>query len=1332
MSVRDLLRRSGRALWRLLLWTLLVLVVVTLPILVMLGTDTGSRWLLEQGLGMQKALVFQVKSGSLLTGMELHEVRLHTRKTDLYIRHVLARWSLVSLLRGEVDITHLQAEGVTLTFTSPPSRDPVRLPRLILPVTLNIHSLVIRDALVQKRGKEWPVAWIAARGRWEGANVYVQRLQAREPLYGVLDLHGRIRLLGGYPLQASGQLSPRWLTEKGWKALQVKLTGEVASLDVQADSSGNYVANLAGNVQPLLPDIPYRATLDWSDLNFPWWSDQSIQSKSGQLQVLGDKNGLRSQGQMQMTTRHSPPGQYRWQLQTDWQEAKLETFVFNGLGGEINAKGRVSWRSGLGWDLSATLNRIDASRHWPVTHSVLPVLTGTLISKGVNGRKQSAVDVHLQLANGERWTLKDAADGVLWSASTKHKLSATWAFVKRQVPGVRTLQSDAGKAQLTGNREAYELDFEAGMTTEVFPSGIWTGRVRERGRQLLVERLDYEGDAGRLQAHGSVDYRKGLSWQGVATLENFNTGWVRPEWYGQFSGHLAGSGRWDKQAHEANFESIDLDGQLRDQPITLTGPLQLSFPQGHWPRVYSTGFSAQWGGNFLYLKGGLSESWDANAEVVVADASTLDPRLRGRLNGNLQITGAERSPDIKVDLTADHPGFGAYSARTAYVKGNLAELGAAPGHLEAGLSGMTNSSGAELGNLQVVAEGGLAEHQVSWVAEGSPVGFTGLMTGQFDQKQGRWSGFWQQGQVETEDMIWALAQPTALEWLNPTRQLRMAHHCWQSEPASLCASEEVLIGPEGNVAFQLKGMQAERLSGLLPEGLVWLGAIDGDVQGSWLAGQSPIANASLETTGGEFRLARDDSEPLVLGYERLALKLDADQDSVRAHAQIDSTDLGQGFLDAAINPYAEGHPLTGDVALRNMRLEILQPFLPALSVLTGRVSAEGRLDGVLAKPRFWGEVQLDDGRFAIRNSPVIVDEMSARIDVLGDKADISGQLKSGSGGATLTGQGDWTGEPRLELALKGDRFSLRQEPQLIAEISPDLYLVLVPGQLTLNGTVRVPYARINLKSVPARTVSLSPDVEIIETEEGQLRARIARKSKGIAIYADVELALGDDVFFNGYGVIGGLNGGMRLRQSPQRGLEAVGEIGLDKESRYEAYGQKLKVRHGQLVFAGNITQPGIDAEAIKEVDDKIVGISVQGRANAPEATLFSEPAMAQEEMLSYLILGRPLASRSQGNNDAMLAAAAIKLGARGGQGLTSGIGNVLGVQDLSLDADGSGDDTQVKVSGYLSPDLYLSYGVGVFTPVNKVTLRYQIRPKLYLEAVSSLENAIDLFYNFRF
>ena len=182
----------------------------------------------------------------------------------------------------------------------------------------------------------------------------------------------------------------------------------------------------------------------------------------------------------------------------------------------------------------------------------------------------------------------------------------------------------------------------------------------------------------------------------------------------------------------------------------------------------------------------------------------------------------------------------------------------------------------------------------------------------------------------------------------------------------------------------------------------------------------------------------------------------------------------------------------------------------------------------------------------------------------------------------------------------------------------------------------------------------------------------------------------------------------------------------------------MQIRRGNLLFAGSIAQPAVDIEAIKEIDSKVVGVRVEGRANAPTLTLFADSAMTQDEMLGYLLLGRPLYQEGQlnlgggGNDSALLASAALSFGIKGGQGIAGDIGNAIGVKNVTLDAEGSGDDTRFTVSGYLSPRLYLRYGVGVFTPVNKVTLRYKLNQNLYLEAVSSLESALDLFYNFKF
>lgn len=1334
--LRDVVARMCRLFGRLLLWCLLLLVLISLPVLGMLGSETGSRWLLERGLGMQRMLTLEVRGGTLLTGMDLTEVRVHTRKSDLYIRRVLARWSLLQLLRGEIDILDLQAEGVTLTLTSPPSRQPVRLPRLILPLALDIHRIELKDVRLRKRGSEWPVAHIVAKGYWRGATVIVDRIQAQEPRYGGLALAGEIRLLGGYPLQASGQLSPRWLTEKGGLPLQVSLSGEIAHLGIKAASRGHYHADLVGTVRPLLPDIPYNAQINWSDLSFPWFASYKLESGKGQLKVIGSKSGLRSQGGMELRTKYTPSASYQWELDTDWQRAKFESLKINGLGGEIKAEGEVAWQPGLSWNFASELSRVDLASYWPVSRSVLPRLDGTVVTSGHSAGRGSGVDIAVQLAGGERWVLSDKTDGVLWAPSSRHKAAISWKNVTRPVPAMEFVRSNEGRLLFEGRRDSYKADFSAGMTTGVIPSGTWRGQLTGSGPRMTVDTLSYAGDAGGMQAGGEVDFSEGVAWQGAVVLDEFQSGWILPDWPGQYSGSLSGQAIWSPRRREISLGDVNIFGQLRDQPLRLDGPIRMKMLEHAWPRVSSTGFKADWAGNSAVLDGGLQEQWSAGVSLDLMNASALVPGLQGRIQGHMALTGSERTPDIMLDLSATEGAYAGYALKSARLEAVIPEFGDAHSDISLQIIGATNEKGLALGNLSFTAKGVVRDHQLELALDGAPLSMTAQLAGSLDLQTGNWEGTWQMGQASLGDMQWQLSAPMNLAWLNLPRELRVDGHCWQSMPASFCATEPVVVGPNGRVVLHLKDFETVRLAAFMPEGLSWLAAVEGNVTAEWRQGQAPVAHALLRTGSGEVRLAKDEGEPLSLRYDQLSVALQADASAVSSTVTLASADLGNARLDATINPFAEGRPVTGEVALSGLRLELLQPFLPGLSQLTGLVSADGRLDGSLARPRYWGSVQLKEGKLALRNAPLSVDDMSAWVDVQGDSAEFSGQLRSGEGEASLTGQADWSDQIRVSLGLQGSRFAIRQEPEIMAELNPDLKIEYRPGLLGLTGTVAVPYARINLKKLPERSVGLSPDVRVLESADGRLRASAAGRGQTIAINADVELALGDDVFFNGFGVIGALNGGVHLRQSAQRGLEAYGELGLDKEARYEAYGQKLKVRSGRLVFAGNISQPAIDAEAIREVDSKVVGIRVEGRANAPEATLFSEPTMPQADMLSYLVLGRPLAQRatdgSNAGNDAMLAAAAIKLGAKGGEGLTSGIGSVLGVRDLSLDAEGSGDDTQVKVSGYISPDLYLSYGVGVFTPVNSITMRYQIRPRLYLEAISSIENAIDLFYNFRF
>lgn len=86
--------------------------------------------------------------------------------------------------------------------------------------------------------------------------------------------------------------------------------------------------------------------------------------------------------------------------------------------------------------------------------------------------------------------------------------------------------------------------------------------------------------------------------------------------------------------------------------------------------------------------------------------------------------------------------------------------------------------------------------------------------------------------------------------------------------------------------------------------------------------------------------------------------------------------------------------------------------------------------------------------------------------------------------------------------------------------------------------------------------------------------------------------------------------------------------------------------------------------------------------------------------------------------------------AQSGQ-LVGKIGEAFGVSNLALDTQGLA--TIPGCRERLCPQgLQVKYGVGIFDSLATLTLRYRLMPKLYLEAVSGLDRALDLLYQFEF
>jgi len=181
------------------------------------------------------------------------------------------------------------------------------------------------------------------------------------------------------------------------------------------------------------------------------------------------------------------------------------------------------------------------------------------------------------------------------------------------------------------------------------------------------------------------------------------------------------------------------------------------------------------------------------------------------------------------------------------------------------------------------------------------------------------------------------------------------------------------------------------------------------------------------------------------------------------------------------------------------------------------------------------------------------------------------------------------------------------------------------------------------------------------------------------------------------------------------------------EGKYKAYGQDLTIEKGRLIFVGLIDDPGIDIRAFRKIKDVTAGVNVQGTLKAPGFHVYSMPSMDESDVLSYILYGRPMRqlSGSEGNK---LYGASISAGLSAGGFIAKKIGARFGVEDVEIQKGESPEQSALFIGKYLSPKLYLSYGIGLFEPVNTVRIRYDLTRRLQVQTEYGLESGGDVFY----
>ncbi|ENG6109071.1 translocation/assembly module TamB [Serratia liquefaciens] len=1041
--------------------------------------------------------------------------------------------------------------------------------------------------------------------------------------------------------------------------------------------------------KPLLPDLP--------EIRLPL--DITVKEIRGeQLRLTGDTEVLITSLLLQASTQD--------------QHIKLDNFDVKSPQGTLSAQGQ------------ATL-----TGSWPVEM----VANSTLNIEPLKGEK-----VKLNVGGGLREELKVALN---LSGPVGAQLDVQTQLAEVGLPLALTLQSKqlkwplSGEAQyqvndfrlrFNGKATDYALSTRANIKGQDLPPAVLTLDGKGNVEQFKLDRLRLAALQGNTDLTALVDWSKAISWNSQLTLSGINTAKQWPEWPAKLDGKITTRGSLHGGSWQLQVPLLQLDGNVKQNKVTARGTLSGN-AAGQWK---IPGIDLTLGRNQLNVKGQLDEkSWNLDANI---DAPRLDgalPGLGGTAKGLLKLRGNLQAPQLLADLTASGLQWQALRINRVKIDGDVRSSDQIQGQLAVRVEQLKQDA-LDISLLTLDAKGSEKQHQLQLKIDGKPVSGQLALQGSFDRQQQRWRGNLNNTRFDTPVGEWRLTRAIALDYLNTAQKISIGPHCWQNPNAELCVPKTIEAGPSGQASVVLNRFDLAMIKPFLGPETALSGVFTGRADVSWKPGGA-LPDAKVSLVGNGVKVVQQvQGNALPIAFDRLNLNAGLSNGRAQADWLIKLTNNGQFDGNVQVADPQVRRIISGNVNITNISLAMINPALMKGEKAAGMLNANLRLGGSAQKPLVYGRMALDKVDIDGHWMPFDMTDGRLVMNFDGMTSTMEGLVSTTRGQLNLSGDADWRdiNAWRARIAAKGDKLRVTVPPMIRIDVSPDLVFEATPQLFSLNGSVDIPWARITVQELPESAVGVSSDEVMLDD---QLKP-IQPKTAGIPINSNLMIHVGNDVRLDAFGLKARLKGDLKVVQD-KNGLGLNGQIDIPS-GRFHAYGQDLIVRKGQLMFSGPPDQPLLNIEAIRNPesteDDVTAGVRVTGLADAPKLEVFSDPAKSQQEALSYLLRGQGLGSSGADGN--AMTSMLIGMGvAQSGQ-LVGKIGEAFGVSNLALDTQGVGDSSQVVVSGYVLPGLQVKYGVGIFDSLATLTLRYRLMPKLYLEAVSGLDQALDLLYQFEF
>ncbi|MGM8890489.1 translocation/assembly module TamB domain-containing protein [Psychrobacter sp. 1Y1] len=927
-----------------------------------------------------------------------------------------------------------------------------------------------------------------------------------------------------------------------------------------------------------------------------------------------------------------------------------------------------------------------------------------------------------------------------------------------------------------GTLQRFAVNFNGILDAEQLPAGKLNIEASGDSQLIRINRFRHVGAAGSIDASGTVDVRQGVAWDINAVMDRFNIGYFLKDTPSLITGTIDTDGRWSDTQQIINIKQVNLNGMLKGQQLSAKGSLsaKMRLPKdlaSYFKQLQTQDAQAQykqvnalidslnannlvlrWGDNYVTANGNAKQ---LQTKINITSLDQLSNQLAGKVTGGATLSqpAGQALPTIYIDLVGERLALPGFILRQGRVRGKLVNLANSPSQLIVTAEGL-DAAGQSFDSVKASFNGTEKSHVVDLNVANKQLDVGARLKGGFDRDRLSWSGVIGKGRIKSKYATLNQLQPAQLIVNLPYDQggenrdlkVQLAAHCWQAtdQTGKLCLREKLVASPDqGEVNVALQNLDTSLFSVFLPEDIDWNGKINGKAIVGWQRGRPPTINTTLYSDNGKIGLVQDgESTSMTLPYKRVSLIALSVPEGIKLRTDINTGRGARGYAEVVVDPYKDPKPISGALVLNELDLAIFKPFFPGMRVLRGNVTMAGGLGGTLTKPQFYGDVKLSDGRIAMLDLPVNLSKVNAAAKIRGTQATIDGTFNSGTGEGELSGTVNWQQKLQAKLSIVGEGLVITQPPLLVAEIDPDIDIIVRPGDryVDIKGAISVPSATIRPPEASEDIITQTEDAVVLDRRLIGNIDEVLAISKPWSINADIGVDLGDDINFRGFGAVIPLAGAINVTQNGTGIMRARGVVQVSRRTNINAFGQSLELNYGQVRFNGDVMKPSLSIEAAKTINGKTVGLRIKGTTESPNIIVFNNAGLTQQQAMNALVTGRidnksatqisEQGFKSQVTNN--LAAAGLSFGLSGTRSLTNQIGQAFGLQSLTVDASGSSEDTNVNVTGYVTPDLYIRYGVGVFNAQNSLSVRYQLTRRIYVEASSAAENAVDVVYSWQF